>query len=213
MEDSDIESEVINLQEKQNEIDRNLEQQLDVVAEKITKTVLNSTASKLDCSNSGSTSRSRDANNESQSTSILKHNPSAKIILPVPARRVKLVSAQVSKEDQNFASKEMDLQMQEEMKDQFDQHQHQDQSSPNPLSENDNPSDDQEDDDNLTGSEPRLFNIPNLPTGRIDFELPANSWRYSQMMSAMTSHTSYWGNPDVAMFVLETLFPGCSTNE
>jgi len=205
MEDSDIESEVINLQEKQNEIDRNLEQQLDVVAEKITKTVLNSTASKLDCSNSGST------NNEAQSTSILKDtgNLSAKTI---PTRKVKLVSAQVSKEDQNFASKEVDLQMQEEIKDQFDQDQHQDQSDPNPLSENEN-SDDHEDDENLTGSEPRLFNIPNLPTGRIDFELPANSWRYSQMMSAMTSHTSYWGNPDVAMFVLETLFPGCSTNE
>ena len=54
--------------------------------------------------------------------------------------------------------------------------------------------------------------IPKLPFGRIDYELPG-SWRYTTYLNAMTSHTSYWGSADVALFVLESLFPGCSVTE
>ena len=53
--------------------------------------------------------------------------------------------------------------------------------------------------------------IPELPTGRVDFELPDHAWtRFSELKNTLTSHSSYWHSPDVALFLLELLFPGCS---
>ena len=53
--------------------------------------------------------------------------------------------------------------------------------------------------------------VPDLPTGRVDFEVPDHAWtRFTELKNILTSHSSYWHNPDVALFMLELFFPGCS---
>ena len=54
-----------------------------------------------------------------------------------------------------------------------------------------------------------LSNFPTEPVhieNRIDFQLKERKMEFS-IISALTSHTSYWSNPDVALFVMTQLFP------
>merc|ERR1712071_388270 len=66
-------------------------------------------------------------------------------------------------------------------------------------------------DESRGGSRSGSMIVPDLPTGRVDFEVPDHAWtRFSELKNIITSHSSYWHSPDVALFMLELFFPGCS---